>query len=140
MLFRSIQGACINKAEFVSETIPDGSNIDVGAEFTKSWTIENTGTCVWNTNYELIFESGDQLSGTDFSKLLSVVNPGNKVTINIDLKAPSSPGFFISNWILRSDTSDKFIKLYLKITVPGAPKSNPSAPKSNPDPPKSKYK
>ncbi len=46
---------CIN-AEFVSETIPDGAIIAPGTFFTQSWTLRNTGTCPWTSDYKMVFE------------------------------------------------------------------------------------
>ena len=44
------------------ETIPDRSDFEVGESFTKTWRLENTGTCTWNTSYRLKFASGDQMA------------------------------------------------------------------------------
>ncbi len=119
----SIQVNCINQAEFISETIPDGTIFKPGAEFSKSWTIENTGTCVWNTNYELHYDDGDQLSGPDNVRLPNIVKPDERISIDIDFKAPFSAGFYSNYWQLRSENDEEFMRLFMKITVPGAIKS-----------------
>jgi hypothetical protein len=49
-------------ATFVSETILDGTTIAAGQPFTKSWTIRNSGTTTWNSNYRLRWVSGANLS------------------------------------------------------------------------------
>ena len=36
-----------NNAVFVSETVPDGTEYDVGESFTKTWRLKNVGTCTW---------------------------------------------------------------------------------------------
>ena len=51
-----------NNAVFVSETVPDGTEYDVGESFTKTWRLKNVGTCTWNTNYKLKFKSGDPMN------------------------------------------------------------------------------
>lgn len=42
-------------ASFVSETIPDKTKFSPSESFVKSWTLKNTGTCDWNTDYRLSF-------------------------------------------------------------------------------------
>ena len=64
-----------NKAQFVSETIPDDTEFASGEVFTKSWTLKNIGTCTWNTNYKLMFVSGDAMSGPASVNLVSAVAP-----------------------------------------------------------------
>src|SRR5512140_1636519 len=52
-------------AQFVADvTVPDGAYITPGATFTKTWRIKNVGTCSWNTNYSLIFVSGERMNGS----------------------------------------------------------------------------
>ena len=53
-------GGCLN-AIFISETAPDNTRFAPGDGFIKSWTIQNTGYCDWNTNYRLVFLSGDAM-------------------------------------------------------------------------------
>ena len=64
-----------NKAVFVSETIPDDTEFAGGEAFTKSWTFKNYGTCTWNTNYHLVFATGDGMSGPASVNLVGAVEP-----------------------------------------------------------------
>lgn len=107
-----------NQAVFVSETVPDGTNLDAGAAFTKSWRLKNTGTCTWNPGYKLVFVDGDQMSGPDSVKLNSYVKPGEKIDILVDLKAPSKPGTYTGYWKLQSDEGYKFAQVFVKVKVP----------------------
>ena len=65
-----------NDAFYVSETIPDGTEFTVGESFTKTWRLENTGTCTWNTNYKLVFNEGDKMGGPSSKNLTQSVAPG----------------------------------------------------------------
>src|SRR4051812_11880687 len=40
-------------ASFVSETVPDGTQMTAGQTYSKSWTLRNSGTTTWNSNYSL---------------------------------------------------------------------------------------
>src|SRR5512135_269401 len=45
-----------NNATFVKDvSIPDGTVIARGKSFTKTWSLQNTGTCNWTRNYSLVF-------------------------------------------------------------------------------------
>jgi len=107
-----------NRASFVSETIPDGTKLNAGESFTKSWRLKNTGTCTWNSNYKLVFVDGNQMSGPNSVKLNGFVKPGESVDILVDLKAPNKPGTYTGYWRLQSDDGSKFAQVYVKITVP----------------------
>jgi len=98
-----------NKAEFVSETIPDGTEFDVNENFTKTWRLKNIGTCTWNTNYEMVFGSGDQMSGPAKKKLTQQVAPGESVDISVDLKAPNVEGTYKGIWKVADDNGTHFV-------------------------------
>ena len=42
-----------------SVTVPDGTVFNPGDTFTKTWRLENTGSCAWTTGTALVFTSGD---------------------------------------------------------------------------------
>jgi hypothetical protein len=92
-----------NRAEFVLDvTIPDGTTLPPGAEFLKIWRLKNSGSCIWNSNYRLVFESGDFMGVYEVFSLRSNVLPGESVDISANLVAPNNPGLYRSNWKLRS--------------------------------------
>jgi len=107
-----------NKAAFISETIPDGSSITFSTSFTKTWRFKNIGTCTWNTNYQLVFYSGDQLDGPAVKNFTQNVKPGETVDISVDLKSPGFPGKYRGYWKLRSDKGEYYINnLWVDIEV-----------------------
>lgn len=94
---------CEHKASFVSDvTIPDDTNIPAGDEFTKTWRIRNTGTCTWNPEYDLVFDSGNIMAGPTNVSLPAVVLPSDTVDLSVTLQAPNSPGTYKGNWKLRT--------------------------------------
>jgi len=111
-----------NDAQFISETIPDDSEFDAGAGFTKSWRFKNTGTCTWNTNYELVFKSGDQMGAPASKALSGEVAPGETVDIGINMTAPASAGTYQGYWKLVDDNGDNLINnVWVKIKVKSEP-------------------
>ena len=50
--------ALCDAAAFVRDvTIPDGTIVEPGRDFTKTWRLKNVGTCSWTTAYALVFVS-----------------------------------------------------------------------------------
>lgn len=99
-----------NQAYFVDDiTIPDGTEMTPGETFTKTWRLKNTGSCTWNANYDLVFDSGDSMGADAVIEFPSgTVEPNEEVNVSIEFTAPSSPGDYRSDWKLRSDTGQVF--------------------------------
>jgi len=111
-----------NKAEFVSETIPDDTEFDPGDTFTKTWRLKNIGTCTWNTNYKLTFFEGDQMNGPAEKNLTQNVAPGEQIDISVDLKAPASDGTYDAVWKVKDDDGAYFVNyITVQIKVNPAP-------------------
>ena len=114
-----------NRAGFVKDvTVPDGKVYAPSAPFTKTWRLRNTGTCTWNNNYDLVFDSGDKMGGGDVVNLsIGNVAPDSTVDISVDLVAPAGPGEYRGNWLLRSDDNEVFglgnsdVAFYVEIEV-----------------------
>jgi hypothetical protein len=107
-----------NRVGFISETIPDGTQFNSNGNFTKSWRFRNDGTCTWNTNYQLVFFSGDQMGGSSIKNFTQNVAPGEQVDISIALKAPASAGTYKGFWKIRSDTGEYYVNnLWVQIEV-----------------------
>ena len=79
----------VDRAEFVGETIPDGTVFAPGALFKKTWKLKNAGTSTWTTQYALVFVQGDRLNAPDRIMLTKNVLPGETVEIGVDLTAPT---------------------------------------------------
>ncbi len=96
-------------AGFVRDiTIEDSTILNPRQVFTKIWRLENIGTCTWNTNFQVSFESGNQMGAPATSSLPQAVEPGETVDISIDMTAPASPGTYTGYWMLVSETGEVF--------------------------------
>jgi len=100
--------AC-DKVEFVSETIPDGTDYAPSATFTKTWRVRNIGTCTWDTSYDIVFDHGDTLGAPAAIPFPGVVAPGQEVDLSINLTAPASPGSYASYWKFRNGSDVIFV-------------------------------
>jgi hypothetical protein len=106
-----------NKAQFLSETIPDDTQFSLGEAFTKSWTFKNIGTCTWNTNYTLVFASGEAMGGSASVKFAKSVAPGDQISVVVPLKAPSTAGTFSATWKLQANDATQFGQVTVRIKV-----------------------
>jgi len=104
-----------NEPVFVDETIPDDTEFLPGETFTKTWTFQNDGTCTWNTNYKMRFETGDQLGAPAEVAIPTAVAPDAQVTISVDMTAPDDPGTYQGYWSLYSDTDEYMGQTWVKI-------------------------
>jgi hypothetical protein len=95
--------AC-NKASFVSDVnYPDGTDIIAGATITKTWRLQNTGTCDWTSGYKLIFYSGDRMGAPDETVLTSGIIPSGAVAdVSVTLTAPTALGSYKGYFKLKS--------------------------------------
>ena len=106
-----------NSSRMVSESIPDGTNFQAGETFTKSWTLRNAGDCDWTTEYKFVYEAGDQMGGKSSMNVPSVIEPGETVTFNIDMTAPTTDGSYTGVWRLKADDGEKLGKYWANISV-----------------------
>ena len=88
---------------FISDiSVPDGTSLPAGTQFNKTWRLKNTGTCTWTTDYAVVFDSGESMSGPASQKLSASVLPGQTIDVTLTLKAPGQTGQFRGNWKLRN--------------------------------------
>ncbi len=98
-----------NRAQFVSDvTIADGTIMQPGQAFTKTWQLKNVGSCTWNSGYSVVFESGDRMGAPQSAGLPQSVAPGETVDVSLQMTAPSAPGSYKGNWKLRAASGEMF--------------------------------
>jgi hypothetical protein len=113
---------CNNSAYVSDVTVPDGQQFAPGAAFTKTWRIQNTGTCPWNTNYKVVFVSGDQMGGAATAISQSVA-AGATIDVSVALTAPSAPKTaYVGYWQIANESEQNFgARFYVQIAVGGTP-------------------
>jgi next-to-BRCA1 protein 1 len=88
-------------AKFVSDlNIADGQIFPPGAEFVKSWILENVGGRAWPEATQLRFVAGDRM-GVESQIVIGAVPANSQATISTpELKAPEKPGRYVAYWRL----------------------------------------
>jgi hypothetical protein len=101
-------GNCTASASLVGETYPDGTIVQQGTTFTKVWQIQNSGTCTWDSNWQLIFYSGDLMDGLTIYNFPQPAQPGETVDVPVLLRAPAENGTYTGEWMLKSPWGQSF--------------------------------
>ena len=90
-----------DQGRFIKDvSIPDGSTFAPGDTFTKTWRLQNAGTCTWS-GYSLVFDSGDSMGGTS-PVTIGTVAPGQEVDLSVNMTAPATNGSYRGYWRIRS--------------------------------------
>lgn len=95
-------------AQFMSETIADGKIYTPGSLFTKTWTIANLGGCAWDSSYKLTLVSGDAMTTATSIALPRTVNPGESITLAVDMTAPTAEGVYTGYWRIATPYGGSF--------------------------------
>jgi hypothetical protein len=109
----------LDDAKFVLDvTIPDGTVLQSGETFLKSWRIRNTGTSTWGPGYSLAFFDDEQMTSEEQIPLPPAL-PGEEVTVSVRLTAPLTPGSHKSTWRPKNPQDEFFGHIFFAlITVP----------------------
>jgi hypothetical protein len=99
---------CTVSAQLASENPPDGTLLKPGEYFWKTWSLENTGTCRWDSTYKLVYWSGDLMGGLTSYPLPEEVAPGETKDISIYLKTPDTEGTFTGYWTIKTPWNTYF--------------------------------
>ncbi len=116
---------CIDSAAMLADVnIPDGTTFTPGSVFTKTWRLQNTGTCSWGLDYSLVYAGGEKMNGPASAPMPLVVLPGQSIDLSVNLTAPTIAGMYQGNWMLRNAVgvpfgigSDAKTPFWVKINV-----------------------
>lgn len=112
---------------FIGETIPDGTNFQLGQTFQKTWTIKNGGTRTWEKSFVLVRTSStpanETLGSLEQIPLTKEVKPGETIQIGIDLVAPKQNGQYTVFYQLQDATGSPVpnSQVWVIITVGNIP-------------------
>jgi ABC-type amino acid transport substrate-binding protein/heat shock protein HslJ len=82
-----------------------------GQSFTKVWRVRNTGTCTWNSSYQLVYATGNSpaaIMGGQPAAVQGQVAPGGTYDAQVNLIAPQQPGTYIGYWQMENGRGQAF--------------------------------
>ncbi|MDX1993688.1 MAG: NBR1-Ig-like domain-containing protein [bacterium] len=108
-----------NDSYFLADvTIPDDTQFQPGAAFTKTWRVRNSGTRPWGQGYTLNWFGGTAMTPVT-SIPVPTVAPGAEANLSVSLTAPTNPGTYFGDWRLKDDKGQVFgATLWVRIVVP----------------------
>jgi hypothetical protein len=117
---------------FVSDvTIPDNTQMDPGETFTKTWKVQNSGSCAWDAGFKFQSSGGNAMGATAFT-LPSSVASGATYDISVPMTAPSTAGTVRGNWRMSTAAGQFFgDEVFVQIVV-GASAGATTGPTSTP--------
>jgi hypothetical protein len=105
-----------------SYTVPEGPFVP-GQNFVQYWQVENNGTKEWLYLYELVFGSGERMSGSD-RRLSKKIPPYKWTTLSVELEAPTSNGTHTATWRFSDGAGNVFgaaLPVSIKVQRPSYP-------------------
>ncbi len=117
---------CDNSVYINDVTVPDGTVMKAGKNFTKTWTVMNNGTCAWSTSYKLAFASGEAMGGTSVP-VPGSVPAGQQTQISVSLVAPATDGDYTGSWRLQNASGQYFgtvLTVVIKVSGGGSGATN----------------
>lgn len=106
-------------------TIPDNTEMTPAEVFTKSWLVENSGTCPWKPGFQVVLIGGVAMGGSPF-KLAQTVGPGGSIQISIKMVAPTNQiGVVQGTWKMADANGVQFGDYLSVVIVVGVPTRAP---------------
>lgn len=140
----SLGSGCNNLLLISDASIPAGTVLKPSEPFTKTWKVQNNGTCDWALQFRLVFAGGNQMEGNP-SGLGKVIPPQKWTQLSVALVAPKKPGTYTGSWQLSTQTGTVFgstLTVSIVVAAPTntpLPSTNTSLPPTNTQPPTSTF-
>jgi len=98
-----------DKVRFIADVnFPDGTVVQPGAQFTKTWRLKNVGSCAWTTSYQLVFFSGEKMGAASSAAFTKNVAVGETVDISMNMTAPTASGSYRGYWMFKNASGALF--------------------------------
>jgi len=76
--------------------IPDGTKVEAGNKFIKTWCMRNNGNQAWPQGTVFVNIGGDFMGRVE-SVPVECARPGDEVEISVEVEVPRKPGRYVSN-------------------------------------------
>jgi hypothetical protein len=120
-------GVLMDKAEWNSQTVEDGTEEPIGTAFHVTWTFRNVGPTEWTNQYSIVFKNGDQMGALPSIPLSKNVKYTETIDVSADFVAPATLGAKTSNWCLTNASNQCFYPFFIQIVVVAGSAGVPTA-------------
>ena len=108
-IYTSTSTILCDGASFIKDvTIPDGMVLGRGTNFTKTWRIQNVGSCTWTPYFSVVFVNGNGLSAPTTNPLPGYIAPGNYIDLSVTMVTPNTDGHYRGFWELLNSSGALF--------------------------------
>src|SRR5512138_3597023 len=97
-------------------TIPDNTNMAPAEVFTKTWQVENSGTCAWEPGFQVVLIGGTAMGGSPF-RVAQKLGPGGSIQVSIKMVAPPNQTGVVQGTWKMSDTNGLQFGDYLSVVI-----------------------
>lgn len=97
-------------------TIPDNTGMTPAEVFTKTWLVENTGTCAWEPGFQVVLIGGLAMGGSPFG-VAQRVGPGGTIQVSIKMAAPTNETGVVQGTWMMSDLNGERFGDYLSVVI-----------------------
>lgn len=111
------QSSVPDKAEWVSQSPTDNSQIQVNSKFLVKYVFKNTGTTTWTTAYTFRYYAGDKMGSPNDLNLTKEVKPNQTVEIVFEATAPSTKAKTNSIFVLTNADGQNFYSVFLALEI-----------------------
>ncbi|MCB0032551.1 MAG: hypothetical protein KDE51_00910 [Anaerolineales bacterium] len=102
------QQSCDDKGLLIGDvTYPAGTRVGAGETITKTWQVQNVGTCTWTTDYGLQWIDG-RVTSPDYVPLPRPILPGEIAEISVTVQMPQGFGTFSGRWWFKNANGELF--------------------------------
>lgn len=110
--------SCYNLTFAADVTIPDNTQMTAGQSFTKTWRVQNNGSCAWAPGFRFSLVAGDAMSGQTLT-LSQPVAAGATTELSIPMTVPGGKtGTIRGDWRMADDKGVFFgEQVYVQIVV-----------------------
>lgn len=98
-----VPATCANLVYVKDVTIPDNTQMTPGQTFTKTWQVQNSGSCAWAPGFKFSLIGGDAMGGQALT-LSQAVAAGATTELSVPMTAPAGKtGTIQGSWRMSDD-------------------------------------
>ena len=126
--------ACLGLHFVRDVTIPDNTEMKPAQVFTKTWQVQNSGTCPWRPGFQVVLIGGIAMGGSPF-KVSQTVGPGGTIQVSIKMAAPTNvKGVALGTWKMAYSSGEPFGDYLSVVVVVGGETPSPTSPRGTSTP------